>query len=168
MPFFGTGGLGERVWSGPAITVTGIDAQPVDRALNAVVPFARAKLSLRIHPSRTRRGQAALLRHSGAAPVRRSPSRSGGRDGKGFAAKTSGRRTTRRAPHWRAPGGAAALVATGGSIPLVSALSEAVPDAEILLLGTTDGFANIHAPNERVLLDEFEKAVVAEAEFFGR
>jgi cysteinylglycine-S-conjugate dipeptidase len=59
-------------------------------------------------------------------------------------------------------------VATGGSIPLVNALQEAAPDAEILLLGTTDGFANIHAPNERVLLDEFEKAVVAEAEFFRR
>ena len=38
----------------------------------------------------------------------------------------------------------------------------------MLLLGTTDGFANIHAPNERVLVDEFEKAVLAEAEFFGR
>jgi acetylornithine deacetylase/succinyl-diaminopimelate desuccinylase-like protein len=35
-------------------------------------------------------------------------------------------------------------------------------------MGTTDGFANIHAPNERVLLDEFEKAVLAEADFFGR
>ena len=42
-----------------------------------------------------------------------------------------------------------------------------MPDAEILLLGTTDGFANIHAPNERVLVDEFEKAVLAEAEFFA-
>ena len=61
-----------------------------------------------------------------------------------------------------------AFVATGGSIPLVSALQEAAPDAEILLLGTTDGFANIHAPNERVLLDEFEKAVAVETEFFGR
>jgi acetylornithine deacetylase/succinyl-diaminopimelate desuccinylase-like protein len=47
----------------------------------------------------------------------------------------------------------------------VSALSEAVPTAEILMFGTTDGFANIHAPNERVLVDEFERAVVAEAEF---
>ena len=33
-------------------------------------------------------------------------------------------------------------------------------------MGTTDGFANIHAPNERVLVDELEKAVLAEAEFF--
>ena len=58
-------------------------------------------------------------------------------------------------------------IATGGSIPLVSALSEAVPSAEMLLLGATDGFANIHAPNERVLVDELEKAVVAEAELFA-
>jgi hypothetical protein len=47
------------------------------------------------------------------------------------------------------------------------ALHEAVPDAEILLLGATDGYSNIHAPNERVLIDEFEKAVLAQAEFFG-
>jgi acetylornithine deacetylase/succinyl-diaminopimelate desuccinylase-like protein len=59
------------------------------------------------------------------------------------------------------------MIATGGSIPLVNAFQQAVPSAEILLLGTTDGFANIHAPNERVLLDEYEKAVLAEGEFLG-
>jgi acetylornithine deacetylase/succinyl-diaminopimelate desuccinylase-like protein len=59
------------------------------------------------------------------------------------------------------------FAATGGSIPLVNALHAAVPEAEILLLGATDGYANIHAPNERVVLDEFEKAVTVEAEFFG-
>ena len=63
-------------------------------------------------------------------------------------------------------GSAPADAASGGSIPLVMALHEAVPEAEILLLGTTDGYSNIHAPNERVLLDELEKAVVAEAELF--
>ena len=41
-----------------------------------------------------------------------------------------------------------------------------MPEAEILLLGATDGYSNIHAPDERVLLDELEKAVLAEAEFF--
>jgi cysteinylglycine-S-conjugate dipeptidase len=50
----------------------------------------------------------------------------------------------------------------------VSALQEAVPSAEVLLLGTTDGFANIHGPDERLLLSEFENATVAEADFFGR
>jgi acetylornithine deacetylase/succinyl-diaminopimelate desuccinylase-like protein len=43
-----------------------------------------------------------------------------------------------------------------------------VPGSEILLLGTTDGYADIHAPNERVLIDELQKATLVEAEFFGR
>ena len=54
------------------------------------------------------------------------------------------------------------------TILLVSALAGALPDAEALLVGTTDGYANIHGPNERVLLSEFEHAIVAEADFLGR
>src|SRR5580765_5165874 len=50
VPFFGTGGLGERIWTGPAGTVTGMDVLPVDKAVNAVVPYARARVSLRVHP----------------------------------------------------------------------------------------------------------------------
>ena len=49
----------------------------------------------------------------------------------------------------------------------MNALHAAVPDAEILLLGATDGYANIHAPNERVLLGEFERSVAVEAAFFA-
>ena len=60
------------------------------------------------------------------------------------------------------------LAGSGGSIPIVSALAEALPNAEALLVGTTDGFANIHGPNERMLLSEFACAVRAEADFFGR
>jgi acetylornithine deacetylase/succinyl-diaminopimelate desuccinylase-like protein len=169
LPFFGTGGLGERVWSGPAITVTGIDAQPVDEALNAVVPYARAKLNLRIHPEQDpEEAQAILVRQlEGLRPFGIALEVVAAETGKGFAAKTSGPAyDAARAALATAWGGETVTVATGGSIPLVSALAEAVPDAEILLLGTTDGFANIHAPNERVLIDEFENAVVAEAELF--
>ena len=57
-------------------------------------------------------------------------------------------------------------IATGGAIPLVKALADGAPDATVLLFGTTDKFANIHGPNERVLVDELEKAVLAEALFF--
>ena len=60
------------------------------------------------------------------------------------------------------------MAGSGGSIPIVSALAGALPEAEALLVGTTDGYANIHGPNERVLLDEFEKAVAAETGLFGR
>ncbi len=50
----------------------------------------------------------------------------------------------------------------------MSALAQASPDAVIVLGGATDGFANIHGPNERVLLDEFEKTTLAIADFLGR
>ncbi len=44
----------------------------------------------------------------------------------------------------------------------------AVPGAEILLGGAADGYANIHGPNERVLLDELERTTLAIADLLGR
>jgi hypothetical protein len=61
----------------------------------------------------------------------------------------------------------AVTMALGGAMPLASALHEAVPDPEILLFGAQDALCNLHAPNERVLLGELERAVVAEAQFFS-
>jgi acetylornithine deacetylase/succinyl-diaminopimelate desuccinylase-like protein len=170
-PFLGTGGLGERLWTGPAVTVTGIDVLPVDRAVNAVVPYARAKLSLRVHPEQDPlEAQAALIRYlEDLRPFGLSLTVHAAETGQGFAAETSGPAyESAREALAGAWGGETVSFASGGSIPLVSALQEAVPVAEMLLIGTTDGFANIHAPNERVLLDEFEKATIAEADFFGR
>ena len=151
--------------------MTEIDVLSVDKAVNAVVPYARASLNMRVHPEQDPLdAQAVLVRHLEALrPVRGLPHRARRWTGSGFAAKTTG-------PAYRAArealaavrGSQPASIATGGSIPLVSAMHEAVPDAEMLLMGTTDGFANIHAPNERVLLDEFEHAVAAEADFFGQ
>lgn len=170
VPFQGTGGLGERIWSGPALTVTGIDVLPVEKAVNAVVPYARAKVSGRVHPEQDPLvAQAALVRHlEGLRPLGVSLTVHPAETGSGFAAQTTGPAyAAARIAMQHAWGGETVEVATGGSIPLVSSLSKAAPDAEILLMGTTDGFANIHAPNERVLVDEFEKAVLAEAQFFG-
>jgi acetylornithine deacetylase/succinyl-diaminopimelate desuccinylase-like protein len=169
--FFGTGGLGERIWTGPAVTVTGIDVLPVDKAVNAVVPYARAKLSLRVHPEQDPSdAQAALVRYlEGLHPFGVQLTVHTAETGQGFAAATSGPAyDAARASLASAWGSEPVSFASGGSIPLVSALQEAVPRAEMLLIGTTDGFANIHAPNERVLVDEFEKATLAEAEFLGR
>ena len=168
MPFIGTGSLGERLWSGPAITVTGMDVLSVEKAVNAVVSYARAKINLRVHPAQEadEARQALIdylkqLRPFGIALDVRP-----GATGNGFAAKTSGPAyDAARTALGAAWGGKTVSVATGGSIPLVNALHTAVPDAEILLLGATDGFSNIHAPNERVLLDEFRKTVIAEALF---
>jgi cysteinylglycine-S-conjugate dipeptidase len=169
MPFMGSGPLPDRVWSGPAITVIGIDVPSVDGAVNAVSPYARARLNVRVHPEQdAREAQAAVIRHLEQAKPFGIPLQvSAGDTGNGFSAATSGPAYAAAFSSFESAWGSEPkLIATGGSIPLVKALSEAAPDAEILLYGAIDGFANIHGPNERVLVDEFEKAVVAETLFF--
>src|SRR5262245_10783255 len=169
LPLFGTGGLGERLWSGPAITITGLDALPVNKAVNAVVPHARAKINLRVHPQQdAKEAQDALIKHlANVRPFGVSLTVTPGATGDGFAAETAGPAyDAGRAALAQAWGRDTIKVATGGSIPLVHALHTGVPDAEILLLGATDGFSNIHAPNERVLLDELRNTVLAQALFF--
>ena len=159
------------MWSGPAITVIGIDIPSVDEALNAVNASARAKLNTRVHPAQDAdEAQAAVARHlEGVRPFGIGLTVYPGATGNGFLAETSGPAyEAAREAMLAAWGIEASYAATGGSIPLVNALQQAVPESEILLLGTTDGYANIHAPNERVLIEEFEKAVIVEAEFFGR
>jgi acetylornithine deacetylase/succinyl-diaminopimelate desuccinylase-like protein len=171
MPLIGTGGLGSRVWSGPAITVTGIDVPSVDGAVNAVSPYARAALNVRVHPEQdATEAQDAVIRHlRGQRPFGIELDVRPGATGNGFAAATGGPAYDAARAAWSAAWGREVLLAgSGGSIPIVSALAEALPDAEALLVGATDGFANIHGPDERLLLSEFENAVVAEADFLGR
>jgi acetylornithine deacetylase/succinyl-diaminopimelate desuccinylase-like protein len=171
MPLIGTGGLGSRVWSGPAITVIGIDVPSVDGAVNAVSPYARAVLNVRVHPQQdAAEAQDAVIRHlSAQRPFGIELDVQPGATGNGFAAATTGPAYEAARAAWSAAWGRDVILAgQGGSIPIVAALAQALPDAEALLVGTTDGFANIHGPNERMLLSEFENAVAAEADWFGR
>ncbi|MFI5765454.1 M20/M25/M40 family metallo-hydrolase [Streptomyces sp. NPDC051563] len=168
LPLIGTGSLGERLWSGPAVTVIGLDAPDVAGAASAVVPYARAKLNLRFHPLQDpKQARAALVAHLRAQrpfgiPLTVTP----GDTGPGFEARTGG-------PAYRAAltalkeawGTEASYVATGGSIPLVNGLARAAPGAEVLLFGAQDSMCNLHAPNERVLLSEVRNTVVAMAAF---
>jgi acetylornithine deacetylase/succinyl-diaminopimelate desuccinylase-like protein len=170
LPLIGTGGLGSRICTGPAVTVTGIDVPSVDSAVNAVSAHTRARLNLRVHPRQdAAEAQAALIRHLEALrPFGISLTVEAGPIGNGFAAKTDGpayeaARSAMQAAWGRPP----VMMASGGSIPLVNALHEAVPDAEILLVGATDGHSSVHAPDERVLLSEFQAATAAEADFFA-
>jgi cysteinylglycine-S-conjugate dipeptidase len=171
VPLIGTGGLGSRVWSGPAITVIGIDVPSVDGAVNAVSPYARAVLNVRVHPEQDAAdAQDAVMHHlREQRPFGIELDVQPGPTGNGFAAATEGPAYGAARAAWSAAWGRDVMLAgSGGSIPIVSALAQALPDAEALLVGTTDGFANIHGPDERLLLSEFENATAAEADFFGR
>lgn len=170
-PLMGTGTLGSRVWTGPAVTVIGVDVPSVDDALNAVSPYARAKLNVRVHPQQDpKEAQAAVVEHLRTAmPFGLALHVEALETGRGFAARTDSPAVAAASAAWSAAwGNETAMAGAGGSIPLVSSLAEAVPGAEILLGGTTDGYSNIHGPNERVLLDEFERTTVAVADLFAR
>ncbi|KUL35369.1 peptidase M20 [Streptomyces sp. NRRL F-4489] len=169
-PLLGSGGLGERLWSGPALTVTGLDAPAVDRAASATVPYARAALNLRTHPRQDpAEAQDALMRHLRrlrpyGVPLTVTP----GPTGPGYQAATTGPayRAARSALR-RAWGAEPVHAASGGSIPLVNGLAAAAPGAEVLLFGAEDVRCNLHGPNERVLLSEFRAALLAEAAFLA-
>jgi acetylornithine deacetylase/succinyl-diaminopimelate desuccinylase-like protein len=50
----------------------------------------------------------------------------------------------------------------GGSIPFANVFSTQFPDAEIALIGVSDGeLGNAHAPNESVELKDLEKMINA-------
>jgi acetylornithine deacetylase/succinyl-diaminopimelate desuccinylase-like protein len=169
MPLIGSGGLGSRIWSGPAITVIGIDVPSVEGAVNAVSPHARAMLNVRVHPEQSAvEAQARVMEHlRNVRPFGIEIDVQPGPTGDGFAAATTGPAYEAARVAWAQAWGADVMLAgSGGSIPIVSALSGALPETEALLVGTTDGYANIHGPNERVLLDEFERTVLAETKFF--
>lgn len=168
-PLPGTGGLGERLWSGPAITVVGLDAPAVDTAALALVPYARALINLRIHPRQDpKEAQQALVRHLEAVkPFGVELTVTTRASGPGFAAKTGGPAYQAAAQALKSAWGTEALFAAdGGTVPLVNGLAKAVPNAEILLFGAEDAACRPHSPNERVLLSELRKSVLAEAAFF--
>ena len=169
LPIVGTGGIGSKIWSGPGITVLGIDCPAVDGAAAAVQAYARAVLNVRVHPEQpAAEAQSAVMRHLDAQrPFGVPLTLTAGATGDGFRARSSG-------PAWDAMvaamtdawGAGTVEIATGGAIPLVKALSDGVPDAAMFVFGSTDSFANIHGPNERVLVEEWEKALLAETLFF--
>lgn len=170
MPIVGTGGIGSKIWSGPGITVLGIDCPAVEGAAAAVQSYARAVLNVRVHPEQpAAEAQAAVMRHLEAVRPFGVPLEvAAGATGDGFRAGSSGPAWDAMVAAMSAAWGADTVeIATGGAIPLVKAMSLGVPDAAMFVFGATDSFANIHGPNERVLIDEWQKATLAEALFFG-
>src|SRR5581483_3212792 len=60
----GKGGLTDRLWMRPSLSVLAIDAPPVREAINQLVPVARAKVSMRIPPGQDgKKALAALVAH---------------------------------------------------------------------------------------------------------
>jgi acetylornithine deacetylase/succinyl-diaminopimelate desuccinylase-like protein len=153
------------------VNVIGIDAPPTDGAINAVIPVARARVSLRVPPGHDAvAAREALIQHlQTLAPWGVNVTVTPEAVGQGVRVATDGPAyDAAREAMLEAYGRSAQEIGAGGSIPLIDSLRAAVPDAEILLFGAQDPLARIHAPNESVDLAELERAVLAEALFIER
>ncbi|MDH5420968.1 MAG: dipeptidase [Acidimicrobiia bacterium] len=162
----GDGSLEAKTWSRPSVSILGIDAPPVEGAVNAIIPSARAKVSLRLAPGDDpARAMGALVNHleshvewGAHVEVIR------GASGEAFELDTSGSAYDAfRSAFSEVWGGAPVEMGVGGSIPFVAAFSEAYPDAAILLTGVGDPGSAIHGPNESVEVEDLRKACQAEA-----
>ena len=167
----GAGSIAQRLYGRPAINVIGIDAPVVDGAANALIPKARARVSVRLAPGQDpAEAQRVVAGHLEAvAPWHVKVKVTPGGVGEGFLARTDG-------PAYAAATEAMAAAfqkdvvhyGEGGSIPLVAAFLAAQPAAEMILWGCEEPQCKIHAPNESVDLAEVERCVLAEALFIAR
>lgn len=166
----GDGGLTDRMWMKPSVSVLGIDSPRIEGSTNQLVPSARARVSMRIPPGQDADAALkALVGHLKAsvpwgAEATVTP-RGSGRPYKVDAtgpAYDAMKRAMREA--W---GRDAALMGNGGTIPFVFDFREAFPNAAILLTGAGDPTSNAHSENESVSLDDLEKSCAAEALFLG-
>lgn len=166
LELIGTGSLTSRLWHQPAIAVLGIDAPSTSEAANALIPTARARVSMRLAPGQDpTAAMDALAAHLEAradwgaeVTVHR------GGAGEAFELGTESAAHEAWATGFRAAWGIEPVeIGVGGSIPFVAAFAEAMPDAAILLTGVIDPTGNAHGPNESVDLDDLRKSCIAQA-----
>jgi acetylornithine deacetylase/succinyl-diaminopimelate desuccinylase-like protein len=167
----GSGTIADRLFTGPAVSVLGIDAPAIAGSSNQLVPVASARVSLRIAPGEDPlAAREALVEHLRAhAPWGVEVSfrlDSGFEAGHGHLADAStdaGRAATDAFS--RAYGRDVIEMGSGGSIPLVPMLTRTFPGIDVLIWGAMDERSNIHSVNESVDLAEIERIALAEALF---
>jgi acetylornithine deacetylase/succinyl-diaminopimelate desuccinylase-like protein len=166
----GEGSLTERMWTKPAISILGIDAPRTPEASNQLVPFARAKVSMRIPPGQdVTEAMEALVKHLESnvpwgAEVKIV------REGAGspFVLEAEGPAyDAMRRAMGEAFGREPVLMGAGGSIPFVAEFARQFPAATLMLTGAGDPKSNAHSEDESVDLADLEKSCLAEALFLG-
>ena len=165
--FIGTGRITDRLWTKPALAVLGIDAPATGEAPNALVPSAKAKLSVRLAPGDDpKRAYAALRAHlEKYAPWGAQVTVTFEHDGDPCVIDASGPMfdAARSAFRGAWDGADPVDIGVGGSIPFIATFQEMFPEAAILVTGVEDPHARAHGPNESLHLGEFARVCLAEA-----
>ena len=162
----GRGSILSRIWSQPAITITGIDAPTVQNASNTLTPSVTVKLSARIAPGQTAAdAYLALEKHVlENAPFGAHVEISDVDRGNPFLVDTTGwAATDAKAAMHEAWGVEPVEMGVGGSIPFIADLVELFEDAQILVTGVEDPDSRAHSPNESLHLGVFRRAILTEA-----
>ncbi|MGO4453852.1 dipeptidase [Arthrobacter sp. RAF14] len=162
----GEGSLTSRIWTKPALSIIGIDAPSIDVASNTLLPMARAKFSLRIAPGQDPvSAMKAVEEHVKAhAPFGAQVTFTPGEMGNPFAVDMqSPAASAMMAALAEAWGTGSVGTGIGGSIPFIAELVEVYPQAQILVTGVEDPDSRAHSANESLHLEEFRKAILAEA-----
>ncbi|MCU1425854.1 MAG: dipeptidase [Microbacteriaceae bacterium] len=167
----GTGPILTRLWSQPAITITGIDAPSVINASNTLTPSVTVKLSARIAPGQTAADaltalQAHLARN---APFGAHLEFADIDLGNPFLVDASGWAAVEaKAAMHEAWGVAPVETGIGGSIPFIADLVAVFDTAQILVTGVEDPDTRAHSPNESLHLGVFHRAILTEAVLFAK
>ncbi|MET3769553.1 acetylornithine deacetylase/succinyl-diaminopimelate desuccinylase-like protein [Marisediminicola sp. UYEF4] len=167
----GSGAILDRIWSKPAITITGIDAPTVDNASNTLSPSTSVRISVRIAPGQpAAEAYAAIDAHLRAhAPFGAHVEITDVDAGNPFLVDTGGWAVAEAKQSMADAWGVAPVeTGVGGSIPFISDLVDVFPDAQILVTGVEDPGTKAHSPNESLHLGVFHRAVLTEAVLLAR
>ncbi|MDN4160740.1 dipeptidase [Nocardioides abyssi] len=170
--WIGSGSTVERLWTKPALSITGLDAPKVEGASNTLVPAARAKISLRIAPGDTSANAVERLREHLEAHVPWGAELTMTVVDTGEATQidaTGPAYDAAREAFTEAWDGTAPVdMGVGGSIPFIAEFLEAFPRASVLVTGVEDPDTRAHGANEGLHLAEFERVVLAETLLLDR
>ena len=150
--WIGAGSTVERLWTKPALSITGLDAPKVAGASNTLVPAARAGSRMRIAPGDTTANAVERLREHLEQHVPWGAELT-------FTMVDTGEATqidatgpaydaarTAFAEAW--DGTAPVDMGVGGSIPFIAEFLEAFPEASVLVTGVEDPDTRAHGANE--------------------
>jgi acetylornithine deacetylase/succinyl-diaminopimelate desuccinylase-like protein len=167
----GHGSILSRIWSQPALTVTGIDAPSVGNASNTLLPEVAVRISARVAPGQSAADALTALREHIAAhtPFGAEAVIDAIELGDPFLVDTSGWAVAEAkqamADAW---GHDAVDTGIGGSIPFIADLVRVFPDAQILVTGVEDPDSRAHSPNESLHLGVYKRSVLSEALLLDR
>jgi acetylornithine deacetylase/succinyl-diaminopimelate desuccinylase-like protein len=163
--WIGSGSFVERMWCKPAVSVIALDATPVDKASNTLIPVARAKISTRVAPGDdAAHALAALVAHlNDHVPWGAQLTVTGAGSAEPSVIDFSGPyAAAANAAFAEAWGVAPVFVGQGGTIPMVADFGTVFPEATILITAVGDPDSRAHGANESLHLGDFTAACLAE------